>query len=406
MEKWFSLVIGFFCLSGAIAQNIFWSDTFEDTGAPSSGLRNPEIESGAGGPPYADYFIRAANADLNLHALIGVYSGFEGLRFWAGEDHDNIDGADGTPPDAELQIDWTGIDISGKTNLQFIGRFAANPGNFWDHSNPSTDYVIVESSIDGGPWNTIIAFYGIQAMIPGPLREDTDGDTFGDGNALSGAFQEFTRNIAGTGNTLALRLRAFSDNGSTEEWAVDHFRLAQTAVLPVELAAFKVSWQAATQTATLEWKTWSEKNNRGFAVERLRHNGPWMEIGFVPGQGDAYNPQNYRFTDKELSTPGLYHYRLRQMDFDGAETWSGIRSIHVAPATPKPEIYPNPARETLFFSFPLNGPYRVVGPTGKTCLQGIFRDSENLDLTGLASGVYALQLETGAEMQALTFIVY
>ncbi len=392
MKKWFSLPVLFFYLAGATAQTVFWSDTFEDTGAPSSGVRTPEVEMGSGGPPYVDYFIRATNADLDLHSMTVAYTGFEGAKFWAGEDHDNIDGVDGAPPDPELQIDWTGIDISGKTNLQFTGRFAANPGNFFDNQFTTTDYVIVEYSIDGGPWSRVIAFFSETVGHSGPLKEDTNGDNLGDGTTLSSAFQEFTKSISGTGNTIALRLRAFSDNGGAEEWAVDHFRLAAGTPLPVELTRFEAGWEESA--ALLTWETGSEHNNLGFAIERSLHYGPWTEIGFVPGAGDSQRSRAYRFIDAECLAGELNYYRLRQTDIDGAATYSDIRSVKAPDSSPPVGIYPNPAREKLFFTRPLNGPFEVIDPAGRVCRKGEFREAPSLDLPGLHPGIYFLSVRS------------
>ncbi|HMQ64114.1 MAG TPA: T9SS type A sorting domain-containing protein [Flavilitoribacter sp.] len=394
MKKWFSLLVLFFYLAGATAQTVFWSDTFEDTGAPSSGVRTPEVEMGSGGPPYVDYFIRATNADINLS--FGSYSSVEGAKFWAGEDHDNIDGVDGAPPDPELQIDWTGINISGKTNLQFIGRFAANPNLVWDHNNPTTDYVIVESSIDGGPWNLVIAFYPTFNMTPGSLAEDTDGNTLGDGTTLNAGFQEFTKNISGSGNTMALRIRAFSDLGSNEEWAVDHFRLAAGTPLPVELTRFEAGWEESAGAAELTWETGSEHNNLGFIIERSLHYGPWTEIGFVAGAGDSQRSRTYRFIDAECLAGELNYYRLRQTDLDGAVAYSDIRSVKAPESSPTVGIYPNPAREKLFFTRPLNGPFEVIDPAGRVCRKGEFREAPSLDLAGLHPGIYFLSVRSAA----------
>lgn len=387
MKKWFSLPVLFFYLAGATAQTVFWSDTFEDTGAPSSGVRTPEVEMGSGGPPLTDYFVRASNADLDLQSLLVAYSGFEGTKFWAGEDQDGITDVSSGP---ELQIDWTGIDISGKTNLQFIGRFAANPGDFFDFNNPVSDYVIVEYSIDGGPWTRIIAFYGA-GPFAGPLLEDTDGNNSGDGTSLSGAFQEFTKSISGTGTTLSLRLRAFCDS-SSEEWAVDHFRLAAGTPLPVELTRFEAGWEESA--ALLTWETGSEHNNLGFAIERSLHYGPWTEIGFVPGAGDSQRSRAYRFIDAECLAGELNYYRLRQTDIDGAATYSDIRSVKAPDSSPPVGIYPNPAREKLFFTRPLNGPFEVFDPAGRVCRKGEFREAPSLDLPGLHPGIYFLSVRS------------
>lgn len=221
-------VISIFSFYGN-AQTQFWYDDFESATSPSSGLRNPENNGGS----TTTYFKRAINGDLDLStASDGDYSNFQGSYFWAGEDHDGAFGAG----NEEQQIDFTGINISGKTNLSFKGLFAAASSNGqWENlafGFTHSDYIIIEYSIDGSPYTTLIAFYA-DGVTTKQLREDTNGDLIGDGTLLSKAFGEFSKSIPGTGTTLNLRLRAYSNNTNNEEWAVDNLRLFEvTCIAP------------------------------------------------------------------------------------------------------------------------------------------------------------------------------
>jgi hypothetical protein len=216
------------------AQTVFWSDTFEDTGAPTSGTRTPENNGGVSGIPFSSYFVRAASYQILTTVS---YSQFQGNKFWAGENHSLAFGAG----KEEQQIDFTGITITGKKNLSFKGLFAANNSNkAWDNSHyvqpdAKTDYVLVEYRIDGGAYQPLIKFFGNNAGDK-LLSEDTNNDSLGDGPGLTPAFSEYTKNINGTGTTLDLRIRAFS-NDVNEEWAIDNFRLFE--VLPCNLVLAK-----------------------------------------------------------------------------------------------------------------------------------------------------------------------
>ncbi len=208
----------------SMAQTQFWYDDFESATSPSSGTRTPENNGGN----FDAYFRRATNADIGLSTISdGDYSNFQGTYFWAGEDHD---GAFGTGNE-EQQITWTGIDISGMSDLSFKGLFGAQSTNgTFDNTvfgNSHTDYIIVEYSIDGGAYSQLIAFYS-KNLSEKFFFEDTDGDQLGDGGKLTKSFSEFTKPISGTGNTLSLRLRAYSNNTYSEEWAVDNFRVLGT----------------------------------------------------------------------------------------------------------------------------------------------------------------------------------
>ena len=225
------LFFGVFC---SHAQTQFWSDTFEDAGAPSSGTRTPENNSGTGGPPFTAYFVRAINSDIQTMFSPSGYVSFEGSKFWAGEDQDTPFGA----ANVEQEINWTGINVSGKTGLSFRGLFAANNINAAFENNilsggaSNSDYVIVEYRFNGtGGYTTLLGFFANNNVGSGAnnksLALDTDGDGIGNTPILSGTFAEIQGNIVGTGNTLDIRIRAYS-NGTSEEWAIDNFRLFET----------------------------------------------------------------------------------------------------------------------------------------------------------------------------------
>ncbi|WP_445457405.1 beta strand repeat-containing protein [Flavobacterium sp. HNIBRBA15423] len=246
MKQKITLLLVMMCLFsiGTYAQTQFWSDDFESN--PSSGTRTPEVNGGT----TSSYFRLTDGSNISQ---VVPFTGKEGNSFWAGEDHNGpgtgfpSEGA--TPasnPLNELQIEWTGINISGKSDLSFRGLIAAASTNEpWDNQNAcisgvgttNTDYIIVEYSIDGGAYVNLIRFYN-RGSASGTgdkyLFEDTNNDGCGDGTQLTNVFGEFTKTIVGTGTTMSLRIRVFSE-GSNEEWGIDNFRLFEAPVCNVAL---------------------------------------------------------------------------------------------------------------------------------------------------------------------------
>ncbi|WP_136668966.1 T9SS type A sorting domain-containing protein [Flavobacterium sp. H122] len=216
------------------AQSQFWSDTFEDTGAPSSGTRNAENNTGFGSP-YTSYFVRTDNTGINTQFTGPTgYQSVQGTKFWAGEDQDNLTGTTiaGTE---EQQIDWTGINVSGKTSITFKGLFAANNISASFDCLPCTpatshsDYLIVEYRLNGsGSYTPIFRFFTNNNIISGTnnksLALDTDNNDIGDGTVLTSTFTEFEKNLSISASTLDLRIRVYA-NQLSEEWAIDNFRL-------------------------------------------------------------------------------------------------------------------------------------------------------------------------------------
>ncbi|MDN3674398.1 T9SS type A sorting domain-containing protein [Flavobacterium branchiarum] len=227
----FTIMLCLFYTKGN-TQTQFWSDTFEDTGAPSSGVRVPSIEFSCGVPATA-YFFRTTPAGIVLNSLIAPntsYTNFQGNKIWAGEDLDRGTSCTNASAPANQQVTWPNISIAGKSGISFKGFFAANDQNMWQgpDSGDQQDYVIVEYQIDGGAWTKLLAFYASAADESQSLKLETTGDLIGDGTALSYNFGEFTANIPGTGTTLQIRLNAFANGGQTQEFAIDNFRLFET----------------------------------------------------------------------------------------------------------------------------------------------------------------------------------
>ena len=98
--------------------------------------------------------------------------------------------------------------------------------NFYDWSATAAemDFVRVEASVDGGPFNRLAQFAPSTATLNQPLSLDTDGDGLGgQGTALTAAFQEFNFPVP-TGNSVQVRVVMHS-NATNEYLCVDNVRI-------------------------------------------------------------------------------------------------------------------------------------------------------------------------------------
>lgn len=137
--------------------------------------------------------------------------------------------------------------------------------------------------------------------------------------------------------------------------ALDAAEVAATwniSIIPVELTSFTVS--VVGSNVELLWQTATETNNSGFDIERKSENSEFSKIGFVPGFGTTTETKSYSFTDAGLQ-PGVYTYRLKQVDFNGTFEYSDEVNAHVtAPATfSLDQNYPNPFNPSTKISFSL-----------------------------------------------------
>ncbi|MGV3602956.1 MAG: BspA family leucine-rich repeat surface protein [Dyadobacter fermentans] len=115
------------------------------------------------------------------------------------------------------------------------------------------------------------------------------------------------------------------------------------APLPVRLISLTGMYHE--KAVTLNWTTSEEENNAGFEIQKSADAVSFEKIGFVRGSSDTKTLSAYQFFDlRPFSTT---YYRLKQLDHDGTFAYSRIISVKNKTAPVK--IYPNPARDVLFF---------------------------------------------------------
>ncbi|WP_400192040.1 right-handed parallel beta-helix repeat-containing protein [Hymenobacter sp. B81] len=141
--------------------------------------------------------------------------------------------------------------------------------------------------------------------------------------------------------------------------------------LPVELTAFAAE-PDGDGAARLSWTTASEKDNAGFEVERSRNGQAWQRIGFVAGAGNSSQPRSYSYRDA-AGLNGVVFYRLRQLDLDGAASFSPVAAVQLSLGKGALVLYPNPAKNqvTLQLATVADGPVRVqvLDLTGRLVLR-------------------------------------
>ncbi|MBC5835262.1 SprB repeat-containing protein, partial [Flavobacterium sp. F-408] len=312
------VILCLFCINGQ-AQTLFWSDTFEDTGAPLTGTRTPSItEFSCGGPPATAYFFRTATSGVATQN--GTYSGFQGFKVWAVEDIDKALGCANNSISANQQVTWNNINIAGKSGLSFKGLFAANNVGSWQGINFGTtaqDFLAVEYQIDGGAWTKAIAFYSnvpiSSAASSNTLDLDTNGDMVGDGAGLNYVFTEYTANIPGTGNTLNLRFNCFANAASAQELSIDNFRL------------FEAACTAPTITTNPPNRTICAANNTTFSVAATGATSYQWQVNTGSGFTDLTNGGVYSgVTSTTLTitgaTAGMSGYLYRAVAINGVAT--------------------------------------------------------------------------------------
>jgi len=180
-----------------------------------------------------------------------------------------------------------------------------------------------------------------------------------------------------------------------------------TAPIPVELISFASI--VSGNNVTLHWKTATETNNYGFEIIRFDNNGKneWEAIGFVAGHGTTTEQQQYSFVDEAIE-PGIYQYRLKQIDYNGTYEYSKIIEVEIAAPTKfsLEQNYPNPFNPstTIKYSIKKNDlvTLKVYDILGKEVAALINENQEagnysvKFNASNLPSGIYFYRLKSGS----------
>ena len=171
-----------------------------------------------------------------------------------------------------------------------------------------------------------------------------------------------------------------------------------SVVLPIELTHFQA--QIKQKTTLLTWQTATETHNYGFEIQRSKDGTTWQKIGWQDGQGDSQTAHDYTHTD-ENPLSGTSYYRLKQIDFDGAFSYSDI--VKVDYASSGISIYPNPVKNTLHIADLNDNTIQNITIFDQMGRQILLQNT--LDVSALSSGVYIIQVVLDSGVFSDRFIV-
>lgn len=164
-------------------------------------------------------------------------------------------------------------------------------------------------------------------------------------------------------------------------------------LLPVRWLAFN-AWLQNDQTK-LQWTVAMEENNAFFAVERSTNGIQWNTILTKPSLGNTAMERTYHAIDPLPSA--VNYYRIKQVDLDGAFTYSVVRMVRKQSVNPSFIVYPNPVHGTLYYEL-MNttgfegAEFQLLAADGRIVKKiNITTTVGSINLSGLAAGVYIVR---------------
>jgi len=177
------------------------------------------------------------------------------------------------------------------------------------------------------------------------------------------------------------------------------------SLLPVELISFSSYVNQAN--VTLSWSTSFENNNAGFDIERKTSVESWSKIGSVQGKGNVNSISNYLYEDRNLQS-GKYHYRLKQIDFNGNFKYYGLANeviIGIPTEYSLCQNFPNPFNPSTTINYEIpNSNFvslKIYDMMGREVAILISQFQEpgfynvNFDASKLSSGIYFYKIQAG-----------
>jgi|GEM_PF-322117 len=180
---------------------------------------------------------------------------------------------------------------------------------------------------------------------------------------------------------------------------------SNNVVVPVELTSFTA--QQTSGKVKLTWSTATETNNKGYEIEKADRNNSFVKIGFVEGSGNSSVSKTYTFDDPEQLS-GAVFYRLKQIDYSGAYTYSNSVEVNnIKPTTFSVEQnFPNPFNPSTVIKYQIPSASKVtlkvfdaLGKEVTTLVNG-YKEAGMyqavFDATRYASGIYIYRLQAGS----------
>lgn len=177
------------------------------------------------------------------------------------------------------------------------------------------------------------------ASTSGQWTNENTGVVNGSGSATSTSGNMINLNVWDPAITWC---SAGSDSGipSAEDCLTANTNCG-SILLPVELVSFEARVKSEFEIE-LSWVTDSEKDCDYFKVTYFE-NGEWIQLTTVQGNGNSNETIEYSVIQRIYET-GIMYFRLVQVDFNGDEYFSEVKTIEVT--TQDFEIYPNPAQRS------------------------------------------------------------
>jgi|GEM_PF-2385673 len=257
-----------------------------------------------------------------------------------------------------------------------------------------------------GPSPSSTYNFGYPFVVPGIVSINTSTNTFGGSNVVRNDLYYYFYDWQVVTGCQSARVAV--------DAVIDH---TAGCTLPVSIVKF--AGEKRGNYNKLSWSTATETNNNGFELQRSVDGINFSSLAFINTKainGNSNAVIEYGFDDA-LPTKGHNYYRLKQVDKDGAATFSNIVLLKGDKVNTVQliAVYPNPVKETLNIKVAAPQAQKatliVTDAAGKTVMQQgvqLLNGENNFKLTTLqlSQGTYFIKVtcENGCQTALQKFI--
>ena len=213
-----------------------------------------------------------------------------------------------------------------------------------------------------------------------------------------------------TNKTISVTSTSYTVTLQPGEYYVYTDRNVKDVVLPVNWLSFTAQ-KTNDNKVLVTWSTGNEVNNDHFEVERSNTPTNFRGIGVIKSSASTTNIHTYNFTDV-APLNGVSYYRIKQIDKDGAVTYSSIQKVDMNALVKLWKLYPNPAKNNtgLLAAKGMNNvQVSITDMRGKMLMTktvGEVAEGQYINLPlMLAKGMYMVKITSGEQVNVERLVV-
>ena len=165
-------------------------------------------------------------------------------------------------------------------------------------------------------------------------------------------------------------------------------------IVPVLFSSYDV--KCSDKGASLVWSTETEVNSSYFEIQKSINGNEWMGVAKVSSSGNSSSHKNYQYLDLE---GGKAFYRIRQVDIDGHDVYTAVKTTACNNRAVSVTVYPTPAKNKVTVALNtdrnfktdlqiLDASGRIVYKQSAVINKGV--NNIQMDVRTLAAGEYIL----------------